>query len=52
MLDLAEEGISVITLGHDNSEKFSVETMARLIKENFEDTDVQVFIPDSLVQNI
>lgn len=52
MLDLAAEGISVITLGHDNSEKFSVETMARLIKENFEDTDVQVFIPDSLVQNI
>ena len=52
MLDLAAEGISVVTLGHDNSEKFSVETIANLIKENFEDTDVQVFIPDSLVQNI
>lgn len=52
MLDLAAEGISVVTLGHDNSEKFSVETMARLIKENFEDTDVQVYIPESLVQNI
>ena len=52
MLDLAAEGISVVTLGHDNSEKFSVETIANLIKENFEDTDVQVYIPESLVQNI
>ncbi len=52
MLDLAIEGISVVTLGHDNSEKFSVETIANLIKENFEDTDVQVYIPESLVQNI
>lgn len=52
MLDLAAEGISVVTLGHDNSEKLSVETIANLIKENFEDTDVQVYIPESLVQNI
>ncbi len=52
MLDLAAEGISVVTLGHDNSEKLSVETIANLIKENFEDTDVQVYIPQSLVQNI
>jgi len=52
MLDLAAEGISVVTLGHDNSEKLSVETIANLIKENFEDTDVQVYIPESLVQNL
>lgn len=52
MLDLAAEGISVVTLGHDNSEKLSVETIANIIKENFEDTDVQVYIPESLVQNI
>lgn len=52
MLDLAAEGISVVTLGHDSSEKLSVETIANLIKENFEDTDVQVYIPESLVQNI
>ena len=52
MLDLAAEGISVVTLGHDNSEKLSVETIANLIKENFEDTDVQVYIPESLVHNI
>ena len=52
MLDLSSEGISVVTLGHDNSEKLSVETIANLIKENFEDTDVQVYIPESLVQNI
>ena len=52
MLDLAAEGISVVTLGHDNSEKLSVEIIANLIKENFEDTDVQVYIPESLVQNL
>ncbi len=52
VLDLAAEGISVVMLGHDNSEKYSVETIANLIKDNFEDTDVQVFIPESLVQTI
>lgn len=52
MLDLAAEGISVVMLGHDNSEKYSVETIAHLIKDNFEEIDVQTFIPESLVQTI
>ncbi len=52
MLDLAAEDIAVVTTGHDNSEKISVDTLAQLIKDNFEDTDVQVFIQDSLTHNI
>ena len=52
VLDLANEGISVVMLGHDNSEKLAVERIAQLIKDYSEDTDVQVFIPESLVRNI
>ena len=52
MLDLAAEGIAVVTVGHDNSEKLSVETIAALIAENFEDVDVQVYIAENLVHNI
>ena len=52
MLDLAAEGIAVVTVGHDNSEKLSVETIATLIAENFEDVDVQIYIAENLVHNI
>ena len=52
MLDLAAEDIAVVTVGHDNSEKMSVEVIASLIAENFEDLDVQVFVAENLVHNI
>lgn len=52
MLDLSAEDIAVVTVGHDNSENISVAILAGLIKDNFEDTDVQIFIPESLAHNI
>ena len=52
MLDLAAEGISTVTVGHDSSEKISVETLANLIHDNFEDINVHVFLPENLVHNI
>ncbi|MBR2029006.1 MAG: Nif3-like dinuclear metal center hexameric protein [Oscillospiraceae bacterium] len=51
MLDLKELGISTICLGHDESEKISVETFAELISEQFGVKTV-VYTEDSLVNYI
>ena len=52
MLDLAQLGISVITVGHDASEKISIETIADIIKEENKDIDVEVVIADNIQQYI
>jgi len=48
MLDLAHKGIAVITMGHDSSEKISLETLADIIKEKFTDIDVEIYVAESL----
>ena len=50
MLDLSQLGIGTICLGHDESEKISVETFAKLIEEKFEDVETVCYIEKALVK--
>ena len=52
MLDLKELGISTICLGHDESEKISVDTLANLINERFDSVKAISHIEESLVKYI
>ena len=52
MLDLSQLGISTVCLGHDESEKISIETLADIIKGNFRDVETVCYIADSLVKYI
>ena len=52
MLDLKELGVSTVCLGHDESEKISVETLAELISEEFEDVQTVSYVEKSLVEII
>ncbi len=52
MLDLSQIGVSTVCLGHDESEKISVETLADIIKGNFSDVETVCYIADSLVKYI
>ena len=50
MLDLKELGISTICLGHDESEKISVQTLADIIADEFKDIETVCHIEKSLVE--
>ena len=52
MLDLKELGISTICLGHDESEKISVDTLTKLINERFDSVKAVSYIEESLVKYI
>ena len=52
ILDLKELGISTICLGHDESEKISVDTLANLINERFDSVKAISHIEESLVKYI
>lgn len=52
MLDLKEMGISTICLGHDESEKISVETLAKLVNDRFDCVKAVPFVEESLVKFI
>ena len=52
MLDLSQAGVSCVCLGHDESEKISVQTLADIIGEKFADTETVCYIADSLVKYI
>ena len=52
MLDLSQAGVSCVCLGHDESEKISVQTLADIIGEKFTDTETVCYIADSLVKYI
>ncbi|MBE6879127.1 MAG: Nif3-like dinuclear metal center hexameric protein [Ruminococcaceae bacterium] len=52
MLDLKELGISCICLGHDESEKISVDTLTKLINDRFESAEAVSYIEESLVKYI
>ncbi len=52
MLDLAAMGVAVIEVGHDASEKISLETFEKLIKDNFKDTETEIFAAENLQQHI
>ena len=52
MLDLKERGISCICLGHDESEKISVDTLAKLINDKFDSVKAASYIEESLVKYI
>ncbi|MBQ7283303.1 MAG: Nif3-like dinuclear metal center hexameric protein [Oscillospiraceae bacterium] len=52
MLDLKELGISCICLGHDESEKISVQTFAKLISEKFAEVKTVCYIEENLVKYI
>ena len=52
MLDLKELGISCICLGHDESEKISVDTLAKLINDKFDSVKAVSYIEESLVKYI
>lgn len=52
MLDLSQLGISCICLGHDESEKISVETLAELINGRFNEVETVCYIADGLVKYI
>ena len=48
MLDLAEMGISTVSVGHDLSESISLSTLADIIKNEFKDIKVEVFTAEPL----
>lgn len=50
MLDLSQMGIGTICLGHDESEKISVETLAKLINKHFENVVTVCHTEESLVK--
>lgn len=52
MLDLSQLGISCICMGHDESEKISVETLANLIYDRFKAVETVCYIEESLVKYI
>lgn len=52
MLDLSQLGVSCICLGHDESEKISVETLAETVKQGFPQVETVCYIADSLVKYI
>ena len=52
MLDLKELGISCICLGHDESEKISVDTLAKLINDKFGSVKAISYIEEGLVKYI
>ena len=52
MLDLKELGISTVCLGHDESEKISVSTLAEVIHNKFENVETISFIEKSIVEFI
>lgn len=52
ILDLKELGISTICIGHDESEKISVDTLTKLINEKFESVKAVSYIEESLVKYI
>ena len=52
MLDLKELGISTICLGHDESEKISVGTLAKLVNDRFDTVKAVPFVEESLVKYI
>ncbi len=52
MLDLKEKGISTVCLGHDESEKISVETLANIIKNEFGEIEVNTFIEKGITQYV
>ena len=52
MLDLKELGVSTVCLGHDESEKISIETLAKLITEGFENVQAISHIEEPLVKTI
>ncbi|MBE6888350.1 MAG: Nif3-like dinuclear metal center hexameric protein [Ruminococcaceae bacterium] len=52
MLDLSQMGIGTICLGHDESEKISVETLAQLLSEKFGDVQTLCFVENSLTSYI
>lgn len=52
MLDLKELGISTICLGHDESEKISVDTLTKLINDRFDSVKAISFVEESLVKYI
>ena len=49
MLDLKEAGISTICIGHDESEKISVETLAHIIRNEFRGIEVISFIEKGII---
>lgn len=51
-LDLANENISTITLGHDVSEGISLKSLADLIQGRFKDIRVEIFTPKPLTTQI
>lgn len=52
VLDLAQIGISTITLTHDGSEVISLSTLADIIKNRFKDINIEVFEANSLQYTI
>ena len=52
MLDLSQMGIGTICLGHDESEKISVETLSQILSEKFEDIQTVCFTESSLTNYI
>ena len=52
MLDLKELGVSTICIGHDESEKISVETFAQLIEKRFADVTVIPFVEKGIADYI
>lgn len=49
MLDLSQQGIGTVCLGHDVSEKISVKTFAELLNDRFENTETVCYIEENLI---
>jgi dinuclear metal center YbgI/SA1388 family protein len=52
MLDLSQLGVSCICLGHDESEKISVETLADTVKTGFPQVETVCYIAEGIVKYI